>query len=353
MRRRVALALSAGLLGLGVFGAWSYVHNYIVYRGFPPPHDPAGVPTGTLQRVAFQSKALGRRDSYLIYLPHGYAQAAARGARFPVLYLLHGTYSEAMHYIDVGKVGVDLDTLLAKHRARPFLVVMPESSDGSIHDDMEWANTPDGRFESAVLDIVRNVDSHFSTVHNRTGRAIGGLSMGGYGALNITFRHPRIFATVESWSGYFTQSRSGPFASASQAALRLNSPALYAQKVGKRLRRLQFHVLLYGGKGDPLTRQQAPFAHELQGLGMHVRSLRPIGKHNWKLWRDEMPVALRYASRWLTARGSPRGRSGAPSRSGPPSRSRPPSRSGAPSVIRVWTGASHHAATPTAKKART
>jgi enterochelin esterase-like enzyme len=313
MRRRVAIGLSAVVLALGLYGAWSYVHNYLVYRGFPPPNDPTGVPAGSLRQVGFYSPALGRRDTYLVYLPHGYAQEAARGARFPVLYLLHGTYSQAMHFIDVGKVGVDLDKLLAEHQIRPFLVVMPATSDGTIHDDMEWANTSDGRFEDAVLDIVRNVDSGFSTIRARSGRAIGGLSMGGYGAVNIAFHHPSTFGTLESWSGYFTQTRTGPFVGASRRSLRHNSPAFYARAFRRRLSWFDFHLLLYGGRGDPLTHQEAPFAHELRRLGMHVRAFYPVGRHNWKLWRSEMPLALRYASRWLTVRGSPGGRAGTPS----------------------------------------
>ena len=82
---------------------------------------------------------------------------------------------------------------------------MPESSDGSLVDDTEWANTPHGAYESAVLEVVRQVDEHFPTIDDRSARAIAGLSMGGYGALNIGLHHLSTFGTIESWSGYFHQ----------------------------------------------------------------------------------------------------------------------------------------------------
>jgi enterochelin esterase-like enzyme len=308
MRWRLALALAVAFLGTGIYGAYAYVHNYSVYRGFPPPADPRGIPAGRYVELHFQSGALGREDSYMVYEPAGFQQLAARGVRFPVLYLLHGTVSNALHYINVGRVGVNLDELLAAGRTKPFLIVMPESTDGSFVDDTEWANTPHGAYESEVLEIVRQVDEHFPTIANRSARAIAGLSMGGYGALNIGLHHLSTFGTIESWSGYFHQERSGPFSSATPVNLRFNSPAAYAPTLAAALRRLSLHVFLYGGRQDRLTHNQPAFAQELRRLGVTVRAAEPPGVHDWRLWRAQMPTALRYAGRWLYASGSGTGR---------------------------------------------
>lgn len=297
MRWRLALALALAFLATGIYGAYAYVHNYSVYRGFPPPSDPHGVPAGRYVEVNFQSQALGHQDRYMVYEPPGFQQLAARGYRFPVLYLLHGTVSNALHYINVGRVGVNLDELLAASRIRPFLIVMPESSDGTFIDDTEWANTSHGSYESAVMNTVQQVDQHWPTIAKRSARAIAGLSMGGYGALNIGLHHLGAFGTLESWSGYFTQTRSGPFAGASPAVLRANSPAAYAPSVAKRLRRLPLHVFLYTGSQDPLIRDQSAFASELRALGVAVRTAAPPGLHDWRLWRQQMPRALLYAGR--------------------------------------------------------
>jgi enterochelin esterase-like enzyme len=303
MRWRLAVLLALAFLGTGIYGAWAYVHNYEVYRGFPPPQDPAGIPTGRLVEADFQSQALGREDSYMVYEPPGFQRLAAKGVRFPVLYLLHGTISNALHYINVGRVGVNLDELLAAGRTRPFLVVMPETSDGSYVDDSEWANTSHGNYESAVIDVVHQVDQHFPTVANRSARAIAGLSMGGYGALNVGMHNLGTFGVIESWSGYFKQSPVGPFAHASTAAIQFNSPTLDAKTIAPELRQLPLHVFLYSGRTDRVTRFQGPFAQELRRLGVTVATAEPPGVHDWRLWRDEMPVALRYAGRWLYSAG--------------------------------------------------
>ena len=299
VRWRLALALALAFLATGIYGAYAYVHNYSVYRGFPPPSDPHGVPAGRYVEVNFQSQALGHQDRYMVYEPPGFQQLAARGYRFPVLYLLHGTVSNALHYINVGRVGVNLDELLAAGRIRPFLIVMPESSDGTFIDDTEWANTSHGSYESAVMNAVQQVDQHWPTIAKRSARAIAGLSMGGYGALNIGLHHLDTFGTIESWSGYYKQTRTGVFANATPAQLSFNSPAAYAKTIRPALQRLPLRVFLYSGAQDHLTHLQPGFAQELRRLGATVRTAEPPGVHDWRLWRTEMPAALRIAGNWL------------------------------------------------------
>ena len=216
-----------------------------------------------------------------------------------MLYLLHGTVSNALHYINVGRVGVNLDELLAAGRIRPFLIVMPESSDGSFIDDTEWANTSHGSYESAVMNAVQQVDQHWPTIAKRSARAIAGLSMGGYGALNIGLHHLDTFGTIESWSGYYKQTRTGVFANATPAQLSFNSPAAYAKTIRPALQRLPLRVFLYSGAQDHLTHLQPGFAQELRRLGATVRTAEPPGVHDWRLWRTEMPAALRIAGNWL------------------------------------------------------
>lgn len=297
MRWRLTVLLAAIFLGLGGYGAWAYVHNYELYRGFPAPSDPPGVAPGTLVEQRFHSAVLGRQDSYLVYEPPGFQRLAASGAIFPVLYLLHGSNSNGETYVDVGRAGVALDELLHSGRTRPFLIVIPLSTDGTRTDDTEWANAGDGPFESELLAVVRQVDENWPTIPTRSGRALAGLSMGGYGALNIGLHHLGVFGTLESWSGYFTQTRSGPFATETSTSLRDNSPADYAPALAPRLRRDPVRVFLYTGHDDPLIRDQGAFAAELRHLGVTVRTAAPAGMHDWALWRAQMQRALLYAGR--------------------------------------------------------
>jgi enterochelin esterase-like enzyme len=302
VRGRLGLALAVSILALGAFGAWSYVRNYALYRGFPPPRDPAGVASGRLIEDTFHSGALHRKDSYLVYLPPGYGQMASQGTRFSALYLLHGSSSGGQTFIDAGKVGVDLDTLLAEQRVRPFILVMPNAQDPSSGYDTDWANTAHGAYESEVLAVVRPVDRHFATIRDRSARAIAGDSMGGYGAVNVALHHLDVFGSFESWSGYFTQTPTDAFSGAERAALARNSPAHYLSLRPARFRRLPTptNALLYSGAADPLNRQQAPFARELRRLGVRVLAVTLPGSHSWKLWRGKMKLALRFAGQALS-----------------------------------------------------
>jgi enterochelin esterase-like enzyme len=262
---------------------------------------------GDLRRVHFHSRALGRSDSYLIYLPPGYANQAKAGARFPVLYLLHGDGRNerhgAGHLFQRGRVGQAASRLVRSGASRPMLIVMLESTDSSVVGDTEWADTSRGRFASNVIDLVRSVDSTWPTVHSRGGRGIAGLSMGGYGAVNIALRHLSLFSVVESWSGYFTQIPTGPFAGATPAALRANSPAAYVHTLWSQLTADSVHVLLYISRTDPLRVQQGPFAAALSSLGVPVEAHTFGGPHNFALWSNHMALALGFAARWLSGGG--------------------------------------------------
>jgi enterochelin esterase-like enzyme len=293
----VVLAL-AWTLG-GLYGAASYGHDYYVYRGFDPPHDPPGIAHGREVTLRFASRALGERRSYLAYLPPGYDAAAARGARFPVLYLLHGAPGWPRQFLDIARAGVALDVLVDQHTIRPMLLVMPDGRNGSYRSDTEWADTPRGRYESLVLETVRDVDRRFATQRRRDARAIAGNSEGAYGAVNIALRHLRTFAIAGSWSGYFRQKREGPFARAPDALLVANSPADYVGGLATALARRPFHAYVYTGIVDPDRPKSTAFAQQLHGAGAEVRYVEYAGRHSWRLWRDETPSTLAYADQWF------------------------------------------------------
>ncbi len=296
MKRLVGVAVVAWLVA-GLSGVSSYGDAYYLYRGFPPPQDPQGVPSGRFVTVQFRSSALHQRRSYLIYLPPGYASAAALGQRFPVIYLLHAPPGRPDGYVLAGALGVRADTLIAAKRIRPFLAVLPYGKSGVLGNDTEWANTKVGRYESFVLDTVRAVDSRWATKPQRAYRAIGGLSEGGYGAANIALHHPGVFSVFESWSGYFEQTATLPFAGASAGTLQMNSPSAYLPSIASSIRHRPMRAYLYQGAGDSYpVAKLVRFAHELRGAGVRVRYGVPPGGHDWRLWRSQMGRMLTFAS---------------------------------------------------------
>jgi enterochelin esterase-like enzyme len=160
-----------------------------------------------------------------------------------------------------------------------------------------------------VLDVVHNVDHRFATRANRRYRGVGGISEGAYAALNIGLHHLGTFSVVESWSGYFTQTPTGPFAGASFAALRANSPAAYVPALAPQIHRLGLRAWLLQGRLDWRSPQTLrAFATELHAAGADVRyGFFPSG-HDWGLWRAQTPRMLMAASRWFSQR--PRARAG-------------------------------------------
>ncbi|HEV7458907.1 MAG TPA: alpha/beta hydrolase-fold protein [Solirubrobacteraceae bacterium] len=290
-RRLLLGGLILAWLVVGLYGVASYGHNYYVYRGYDPPHDPPHVAGGQVVTGHFYSRALHARRSYLVYLPPGYSPTL----RYPVLYFMHGAPGSPHQFIDVANVGVDLDVAIARGRVRPFLLVMVDGRNGTYRSDTEWT----GRYEQLVLETVHAVDAQWPTVRNRTGRAVTGNSEGAFGAMNVALHHLGTFGTVESWSGYFRAPRNGPFAHASPSRLRASSPADYVASLTRRLRRLPLHAFLYVGMVDADRSLTTSFAAQLHAAGARVRYSQYPGRHSWRLWRDTAPTVLAFAGRWF------------------------------------------------------
>ena len=186
---------------------------------------------GKLLTVQFYSAALHRRADYLVYLPPGYGG----GRRYPVYYLLHGMPGDPQHFLSISSLDVRLDNQISLHRARPMILVYPDGQiGGSQFSDSEWANTPSGAYDSYVIDVMHDVDHRFATEARRQDRVIAGCSAGAYGAVNVALHHLNDFGSVQSWSGYFIETKSGVFAHASRASLAYNSPLDYIRQTASR-----------------------------------------------------------------------------------------------------------------------
>jgi enterochelin esterase-like enzyme len=248
---------------------------------------------------SFYSPALGRDGTALVYLPPGYAHAAATGQRFGVMYLLHGAPGDATNMFGDGRAGIDATALIDAHRIRPMILVAPYGRYGS-RNETEWANGRAGAYESFVSDVVRATDRTFATIPDRAHRVIAGDSEGAYGAINITLHHLRMFGGFQSWSGYFTEQPTGTFAGASPVTIADNSPLYYISHVAPEVRRLGLHAFLYVGARNFSSQIDMPqFTAELRASGAHVVSTLYTGGHTWGLWHRQMPHMLTVASQWM------------------------------------------------------
>ncbi|MWA06910.1 hypothetical protein F8568_042535 [Actinomadura sp. LD22] len=143
--------------------------------------------------------ALGRAVDVRILLPTGYARRPA--ARYPVLYLFHGTGGRASDWVEKG--GAEATTA-----GRSLISVIPDAGfdgdGGGWFTDWADPNTKLGpsRWETFhVGQLVPWIDRNLRTVANRGGRAVAGLSQGGFGAMSYAARHPDMFGSATSFSG--------------------------------------------------------------------------------------------------------------------------------------------------------
>jgi enterochelin esterase-like enzyme len=235
----------------------------------------------------------------MVFLPPGYSSHPRR--RYPVFYLLHGSPGLPNALLLTVKAGVVEDELVAKHEIRPMILVMPFGS-SSRFTDTEWANgvRKNSGWETFLArDVVRAIDRRYRTIRSGAGRALAGLSEGGYGSLNVGLHHPGEFRVLESWSGY---QRADPILSVfgkSRERRVYNSPQNYVGRVARRLRREGSYVWFYSSRGDPALKQNIAFAHRLADLRVRHRFLIVAGGHNWRAWRNYFPDAILAASRGL------------------------------------------------------
>jgi S-formylglutathione hydrolase FrmB len=286
-------AALAAFVAVGAIGVHRYVGNYLAYRGFDAPREPAYVTSpGTLQQVSVASPALGgRKQEVDVYLPSGYAAQPQR--RYPVLYLLHGFPGRPLALVQTVRMGIVDDAFTARHVAQPLILVMPFGSTGTF-SDKEWVNGAargNGWDTFVSRDVVRYVDAHYRTVARRSARGIAGLSEGGYGAIDIALHHPAEFSVVESWSGYERPDKLRSIFGPQLQLLHRNDPRTLLPRVAPELRRLGTYFWLYSGTEDGFRKQNAAFAQELGRLRISHRYFESFGGHNWALWRKNAPAA--------------------------------------------------------------
>ncbi|NKZ03176.1 alpha/beta hydrolase [Actinomadura latina] len=149
--------------------------------------------------VRVSTAALGRAVDVRILLPTGYERRAS--ARYPVLYLFHGTSGRASDWVEAG----DAEKTTA---GRPLITVMPDAgfdgNGGGWFTDWADPGTSLGpsKWETFhVGQLIPWIDHNLRTVARREGRAIAGLSQGGFGAMSYASRHPALFVSAASFSG--------------------------------------------------------------------------------------------------------------------------------------------------------
>jgi len=238
---------------------------------------------------AIYSPAVAGRLRLAVYLPANYATS---GKRYPVIYFLHGLPAVAGSFR-----GADFLAGALASSGRRAIIVAPQGARDNDSDPeyLDWG--PGRNWETAITrDVVGYVDSHLRTISTRRGRAIVGLSAGGYGAVILALHHLPAFSVIESWSGYFH-----PTDPAGERALDLGSAQANANASAhafvKTLRRgfarRPTFFAFYVGSGDARFRDENRVFHrELAAAGVpHLFRIYP-GGHDQSVWNA-------HAQAWL------------------------------------------------------
>ena len=138
----------------------------------------------TVVSRGFHAVALERDWAYTVYLPTG---DRINGPRYPVLYLLHDNNGNANDWISQGHLQTTADALIERKEIPPVVIVMPQGG-------TDWYVDRKEKMETAFFsDLLPEIETQFAVANQRNGRMIGGVSMGGFGALRYAMTQPEQF----------------------------------------------------------------------------------------------------------------------------------------------------------------
>jgi S-formylglutathione hydrolase FrmB len=178
------------LIGLLAFGLNAAEQKPFMSFFNPPPQ-----PLPREAHRSYESAAMKTKVGYNIYVPPGYADAGNTN-RCPVIYWLHGRgCSESNDQFPASTV----DAAIRSNTIPPLIYVYASGGGMSFYSDSvdsQWlAET------TIIRELIPHIDAAYQTVARRNGRAIQGMSMGGFGALKLALKYPELFSSVVAFAG--------------------------------------------------------------------------------------------------------------------------------------------------------
>lgn len=267
---------------------------------------PARAALGRIECRSTPSRILGHEIRYCAILPPSYDSSKSR--RYPVLYFLHGLGGNEQMLITSGGWNL-IEDLWQQHKIGEFLIVTPDA------DTSFYINSRDGggRYEDFFTrEFIPFIDHNYRTSPTHHSRGIAGISMGGYGALHIAFRHPELFVSVSANSAaLLSKFPDVKFANPQQSFLlralrafgtppdpafwRRNDPLTLARTADLAGLRIYFDC---GTEDDYGFERGAQALHDvLAGRKIpHEFHLYP-GGHNWQYFAARFPAVFEFHSR--------------------------------------------------------
>ena len=234
------------------------------------------VPHGTVSHVWYDSPALGMKRRLTVYTPAGYEDNPK--AKYPVLYLLHGSGGDEDAWSDLGRTVQIMDNLIAEGKAKPMIVVMPNgvyfnsAAPGAAVNMFQptMANSRSdstAEIEESFPDIIKFIEKRYRVKKDGYSRAVAGLSMGGRQSSRLARRYPGTFGYVGQFSGVAVPSGDND---PELAALFAAKPKLFWIAVGK---------------DDGVKRNSLILKDYCDAHGYPCEYYESDGGHIWRNWR--------------------------------------------------------------------
>ena len=261
------------------------------------------IPPGVEHRTGdfrLTSKLMGREMPYKLILPEDYSRE--NGAKFPVVFLLHGLTGRYNNWIEKTKLKQYSDL-------HNFIIVTPEGDNGWYTDSF---STPNDKYESYIVkELIPEIDKKFRTVANRENRFIAGLSMGGYGSLKFGLKYPDMFSLVGSFSGALgaaslSATNAGAFIGGgidkiygppdSETRKANDIFTLIREVTPEKLKAMPF-IYQSCGTEDFLIQNNRDFLALMNEKKVPHEYREFPGGHDWKFWDDQVREFLDVAAR--------------------------------------------------------
>ena len=259
--------------------------------------------------LIIHSKILNKDVRYTIYLPYDY-ETSSRS--YPILYLLHGYTDNDIAWIQFGEANSIADKAISNGEIAPMIIAMP---DGGVSWYVNSYNDSVRYEDFFFKEFIPYIESHYRILSEKGFRAIAGLSMGGYGSLVYSLKHPDMFSSCVAFSpaiftdqeiidmkGYWWNNVLGVvFNSDLNGKDRIskqwedNDPFYLVKNEDlNKIKSVRFYIDC--GDNDSLYKGNAAFHVLLRDLNIpHVYLMRE-GDHNWTYWRTGLLGGLKFIS---------------------------------------------------------
>lgn len=260
-----------------------------------------------IETLTIQSAILHKPVHYTMYLPADYESS---DRTYPVVYLLHGYTDDNTGWLQFGEINRYADKAIAEGAIPPMIIAMPNA------DSSWYINSYDGKenYEDFFFkEFMPTVEKNYRIKAEKRYRAVAGLSMGGYGTLIYSLKHPELFAAAaplsaavldddaivnsseQSWTNTFGQLYGRDL----KGRDRLNKNwyensvlSIVAAKSADEMKKVRYWIDC--GDDDFLTKGNCELHIALTEKRVPHEFRVRDGAHNWTYWRTGIVNALNF-----------------------------------------------------------